>query len=552
MSRVRLASLALAVGTCALVWAAWADEFSSEDKQRILYGHGFNFTRSGLPLLTVEIMSGQKQVRLAAASGGVIVQPDGDGGAEVRAGAAFTVTTRDAKPAKIKYWTIVSRTASDPELALWKSRGYTPKTFEIGTVFAIAGDVIDSRETFVGIAPETTPDAGAKAAKKLGEQWKTSTFVHPELVERPRGTVIAKDPAGVVVENPGVIWFAPSDKDGAIVVEDVVAGSGGSQLTSTKETRRYAGRVYVTVGSDGLLTVVNAVPEDRLLMGLVPSEIFPDAPAAALEAQAIAARNELLAKIGTRHFADPFLVCSTQHCQVYGGVGPEDPRTTKAVIATRGKVMLSPGGGLAQAYYSASCGGHGEDNEAIWGTPPDPALRGHLDVMPADAKNVSTYQTVTDSNLGAFLAASAQAFPCGRTKYAKGRFRWKVSSKVPELDALLANDYGQIGSLRAIEPGERGGSGRLRSVKLVGAKGTATIEGELKIRRTLGGLKSSLFRVTPRSEGGRVVAFDFEGAGFGHGVGMCQTGAIGRAELGQKAEQILQHYYPGISVKKMY
>ena len=552
MTRPRLASLALAVGALALVWAAWADELSGEDKQRILYGHGFNFTRTGLPLLTVEIMSGQKQVRLAAASGGVVVQPDGDGGSEVRAGASFTVTTRDAKPAKIKYWTVVSRTASDPELALWKSRGYTPKTFETGVVFAIQGDVIDSRETFVGIAPETTPDAAARAAKKLAEQWKVSAFVHPELVERPKGTVIAKDGAGVVVENPGVIWFGPSEKDGAIVVEDVVAGSGGSQLTSTKETRRYAGRVYVTIGSDGLLTVVNAVPEDRLLMGLVPSEIFPDAPAAALEAQAIAARNELLAKIGTRHFADPFLVCSTQHCQVYGGVGPEDPRTTKAVIATRGKVMLSPGGGLAQAYYSASCGGHGEDNDAIWGTPPDPALRGHLDVDNKDLASVAAYKTISDGNLGAFLAASPQTFPCGRTKYAKGRFRWKVSSKVSDLDALLANDYPGLGSLRAIEPGDRGGSGRLRNLKLVGAKSTATIEGELKIRRTLGGLKSSLFRVTPRSEGGRVVAFDFEGAGFGHGVGMCQTGAIGRAESGQKAEAILQHYYPGISIKKMY
>src|SRR5262249_31923484 len=77
----------------------------------------------------------------------------------------------------------------------------------------------------------------------------------------------------------------------------------------------------------------------------------------------------LLSKIGTRHFLDPFLLCSTQHCQVYGGVKPEDPRTTRAVADTRGQVLLRDGGGLVEAYYSASCGGLGEANENVWGTP---------------------------------------------------------------------------------------------------------------------------------------------------------------------------------------
>src|SRR6185295_16431845 len=168
---------------------------------------------------------------------------------------------------------------------------------------------------------EATAEAAARTAAGLGDKWKVETFVHPEMVERPRGILVARDETGAAVENAGMIWFAP-EGDATLQVKDVVHGGGGSQLNAEKrETRRYFGRVYVTQGQDGSLTVVNAVPEDKLLDGLVPSEIFADAPPEALKAQAVAARDELLAKIGTRHFADPYLVCSTQHCQVYGGAG---------------------------------------------------------------------------------------------------------------------------------------------------------------------------------------------------------------------------------------
>ena len=137
--------------------------------------------------------------------------------------------------------------------------------------------------------------------------------------------------------------------------------------------------MYVTLDHDGSLVAANAVPEDKLLAGLVPAEMYPDAPAAALEAQAIAARTELLQKIGRRNLTDPFLLCSTQQCQVYAGAGKEDPRTTRAVEKTRGMVLLRDGGGLVDIRYSASCGGHTEDNDAIWGGEPDPSLRGRVD-----------------------------------------------------------------------------------------------------------------------------------------------------------------------------
>ena len=349
------ALLALGAASVALALSVHADEMSGSDKLRLLYSHRFSFTRDGLPLVTVEIMSGQSKVALSAERG-LRVLPQGDGGPEVTAGPAWTVTVENPRPAKLRHWIVVAHQADDTTIATWKQRGYEPKTFETGVVFGVEGEMIDSRDTLLGIAPENDVPAAERAARAIAAKWKIETSVFPEMVEAPRGMVSARDSKNAtVVRNEGVLWFSPTDVNGTLTVADVVHGGGGSQVGAEKrETRSYFGRVYITVGQDGLLTVVNAIPEDRLLMGLVPSEMFPDAPAEALRAQAVAARTELLAKIGTRHFNDPYVVCSSQHCQVYGGVGLEDERTSKAVRSTRGEVLMrGGGGGRVPAYYSA-------------------------------------------------------------------------------------------------------------------------------------------------------------------------------------------------------
>ena len=532
-------ALALAAGLGAL----YADEMSADDKLRLLYSHRFSFTKEGFPLVTVELMHGQKTVTLAADKG-LRVLPDGDGGAEIRAGTQWTVTAENTRPAEIRWWTIVSRRGTEEEAA-WKGRGYAPKSFETGIVFGVTGDVIDSRETFLGVAPAATEAAARRTADEIAKRYKVETFVHPELVRRPEATLVARDPAGVTVKNSGVLWFAPIGD--TLTVGDVLYGGGGAKVAEKRATRSYRGRIYTTVGQDGTLTVVNALPENELLMGILPSEIFPDAPAAALQAQAVAARDELLSKIGTRHFLDPFLLCSTQHCQVYGGVSEENPRTSKAVADTRGEVLLRDGGGgLVPAYYSASCGGYGEHNENVWGTPPDPSLRGHLDGDPAQLKSFAA--GVTAANLRAFLDAPAERFNCGKSKWAKGRFRWQVKLEAAELDRLVAAELPQVGAVKTLDPQDRGASGRITRLLIVGDRGSATVEGELRIRRLLGGLKSSLFLVS----GDRAAGFTLDGAGFGHGVGLCQTGAIGLAEGGVDYKKILLHYYPGSHVRKLY
>jgi stage II sporulation protein D len=529
----------------ALMGVARADETSATDKLRILYSTRFTFTEEGLPLITVEIMGGKREAKLRAKSG-VLVRPDGTGGSAVEAesGDAWTITAENTKPAVIQEWVVVETLAPDDTTGIasamtrWKDRGFEPRQFDIGTVFGVDGEVIDTREARIAIDPVASGKGstrGAELAKRFGIQ----TQVHRELVRRPSGMIIARA-GGTVIRNPSVLWFAPKKPSETLTVADVPTGTGGSQMETGKEDRRYWGSVYVTLDHDGSLLVANAVPEDKLLAGLVPAEMYPDAPPAALEAQAIAARTELLQKIGRRNLTDPFLLCSTQQCQVYAGAGKEDPRTTKAVEKTRGIVLLRDGGGMVDVRYSASCGGHTEDNNAIWGGEADPSLRGRSDTPKA---NVSR---VTDATIGDFLDHDHDAW-CSKHKLGHKSFRWTTSVRAADLSARLAIDYPEIGRVKSLEPKKRGVSGRIGVIAIRGDKGSVEIAGDLKIRRALGGLKSTLFTVKRDGD-----TFVFEGAGFGHGVGMCQMGAIGMASAGRSHDKILGHYYRGTHVHRLY
>lgn len=537
--------VAFAVMFIATAGIAHADETSPTDKLRILYSTRFTFTEDGLPLITVEIMGKRKDVRLRA-RGGLLVRPDGAGGAAIEsdAGEAWTITAENTRPAVIHDWTVVETfTPEDTagiaaSLARWKARGFDPRAFEIGTVFGVDGEVIDTRETRVAIDPVPRGKGAARAAEHA-RRYGVPTVVHQELVRRPSGTIVARA-GGTTIRNPSVLWFTPKKATETVTVEDVPTGTGGSQLQTGIEDRRYWGAVYVTLDHDGLLLAANAVPEDKLLAGLVPAEIYPDAPPAALEAQAIAARTELLEKIGRRNLTDPFLLCSTQQCQVYAGAGKEDPRTTKAVQKTRGIVLIRDGGGLVDVRYSASCGGHTEDNEAIWGGEPDPSLRGRSDDPKAGVSRV------TDRNLGAFLDGGEHAW-CARGKHGKRHFRWTERIAASELSARIAASYPAVGRVQKLVPKQRGVSGRVRVLAIHGDRGTAEVSGDLAIRRLLGGLRSTLFDVEKQGD-----AFVFRGAGFGHGVGMCQTGAIGMATAGKSHAEILQHYYRGTHLHRLY
>lgn len=523
--------------------AEGADEFSGADKLRSIYSAEFRFTKDGLPVVPVAIAEGLSSVTVSGPAGKLRLLPEGDGGAEVRADDSWQIRASNTSPAKLRYWAVVWRgpvsksQQADAELAVWKGRGESARRFEQGTLFGVGGEVIDRRECLVGVGPFSSPEAAERAQEGLA---KKGPLVHPglftELVDRPHGQIEAiGERSGAKVRNEGVLWFVAAD-DAPLRV----AGVGEKTISGT-----YAGRVYVTLDRRGSMAVVNAVPENKLLAGLIPAEIFPSAPEDALKAQAVAARGELLSKIGTRHAGDPYRLCSQTHCQVYAGVGHETPRTTAAVEATRGEVLFEAGGqDLADPVYSANCGGHSENNENVWAEMRAlPSLRGHRDA--ASRADDPYARGITNDNVTAFIDRPPPAY-CGQARLGAGdRFRWTVTRSSAELEKYFAK-Y-RLGPVKSIEVLDRGVSGRARAVRVTGATGAEVIRGELRIRQAFGNLRSSLF-VVEMQRGSAV----FRGAGFGHGVGMCQTGAVGMAETGKSYREILRHYYPGTTLRKLW
>ncbi len=541
---------ARAAGVALLLLGASAvgDELSGADKLRMVWSTQFEWTRDGMPLVTVRLAEGRDEITVSGIAGGSPVAPrvlpDGEGGAEVQGGTTWTVRLEGkGRPVTVKWHVVVARgLPSEGErlqkaAAEWRARGFSPRTFELGTVFGIRGAVIDGRERLLTVSPKDREEEARAEARALAAKFSVETDVHPEVIERFGGVLVARDERGMQLRNEGVIWFAPVE-GGRLLVEpvDKVGGAG--------ERRAYAGQVYVTVDAKGSLAVVNAVPGEKLLDGLLPAEMGAGAPTEALKAQAVAARNELLAKIGTRHLTDPYRLCSTVHCQVYAGAEHEDPRTTAAVKATHGEVMVRADGRLVDAVYSSSCGGHTEDKERAWGPPADPALRGRFDASDEDAKALAKVDPGKD--VRAFLGELPRRPWCAKVK-GGSPFRW--TARVP---ASTVEEKAGVGALKDLVVLERGVSGRAVKMKLVGERGEKVIEQELPIRRVLGNLKSAMFTVELVREGGRVKELVFTGGGHGHGVGMCQAGAMGQAAEGRTYRQILGHYYRGATVKKLY
>ena len=259
----------------------------------------------------------------------------------------------------------------------------------------------------------------------------------------------------------------------------------------------------------------------------------------------MAARGELLSKIGTRHIGDPFRLCSQTHCQVYSGAGHETARTTAAVEATRGEVLFEAAGGLADPVYSANCGGHTENNENVWPDMPAlPSLRGHRD---AEKRAGDPYATgVTCAQRGRVHRQPAAGVLRPRQA---GRRRPLPLDRHAQPGRAATSCSASTAWARS-SPSRcwsAGCPGRARAVRVTGATRSEVIRGELRIRQAFGNLRSSLF-VVEMQAGGAV----FRGAGFGHGVGMCQTGAIGMAEAGKSYREILRHYYPGTTLRKLW
>ena len=325
------------------------------------------------------------------------------------------------------------------------------------------------------------------------------------------------------------------------------------------ENRDYAGIVEIYVDESGQLAALNEIPIDVYLRGVVPAEMPAGFPPEALKAQAILSRSVVMAEKSVKHLNDPFELCANVHCQVYSGLTHEDERTNAAVDATTG-IILMQDGSLVDAHYSAVCGGHTEDADLTWRTPimhPSkgvPCTCGDSVDMPdlttetGARKWIQSMPDVCCNLSGLNLPVSSD--------YGQKHFRWEVSYTRHELEKIIKEKTGEsIGTLYDIIPLKRGVSGRLVEVEVLGSRKNIVIRRELNIRRALSStqLESSCFIVdVVHDSSGMPMEIVLTGAGWGHGVGLCQCGAARQAAQGATEEQIFEHYFPGMKVEKVY
>ena len=524
---------------------------TGDDRIGLLYSSRLTFTDKGVPELGVGLMTGRDSMSFRAASAiSVTVYTPGARRISLAATRPFSVRLGASKAAEATAQVVVAtvRQSERPSLAAirdsWLNRGVETRVIRVGSIIALKGEVINNVRYHVVTGSFTDLSAAERLVRDLTERFGANAHIFRQVTRPPTGTISLVGPDGEVLATSKDILLIETADRSPITVPNCDYGRDFSN--HGPKTRAFRGLLYVAIDGDGKLALGNWISLEMLLEGTVPAEIFQSAPPEALKAQAVAARGQLLARLGTRHLADPFHLCASQHCQAYEGINAQSARTSRAVRETRGLFLVSKGE-LVNTVYSASCGGHTEDNETVWPQPPDPHLRGKPDGPPQPGLE----NGISEGGLDAFLDRPPRAY-CRDSGYNEDKFRWTRVLSAKTATALVNRKH-PVGELLDLVPGRLGVSGRLIELKVVGRRSTVTVRRELQIRRLLGNLPSALIRIrTVKNGQGKVERFEITGAGFGHGVGMCQTGAIGRALAGQGFERILRHYYGQVEFKRLY
>ena len=341
----------------------------------------------------------------------------------------------------------------------------------------------------------------------------------------------------------------------------VTSSTGIVTIGPTATTlRRYRGKGEARTNSSATLAGVNELPVEQYLYGVVPQELGPIAypEVEAQKAQAVAARTYAIAGLGKRG-SDGYDLRATTDDQVYGGYAVEHPISSAAIDATAG-VVATYNGNLISALFSSTSGGHTANNDEAFVGAPAAYLRG----VP-DAQRGRALQHVP--SLEVFRAhanpTSLRAMKEGDFDSNWGRFhRWTFEWTSAEISRAISAFAGKsVGAVLAINVLERGPSGRVTKIEYLTEAGRFTAEKDpiraslktVNASGTLSNLLSTLFFIEPIREGGQETGgYRVYGGGFGHGVGLSQTGAVGMAEKGHGYEEILMHYYRGITLVDRY
>ncbi len=442
----------------------------------------------------------------------------------------WNIQLNDSTPAQFRYRVIVKGLNPDEfdeapqHLKEWRARGYTPESMMLGHRLRLAsGETIDARVLWICLAVRDTKLQAETLRNEL-EAEGTWAWQRAELSTTGSGK--------------GALSSAALGKAYAITFPVTLTSSQPITIAKQNvyESRSYSGDLILEIGGDGALTVTERVGISDYLSGVLPSEMPALWPTDALKAQAIAARSDVLAHMRVKHFLSGFHFTDTVRDRAYKGAGGRHPAADAAVAATRGEV-LSDGARLLPGVFSATCGGWTEDNDTVWSAPGDAALRGRSDLSAAAA---------SPTNIRKWLKST----PPGYCTYDNKHFRWKRRFSRAELTRMV-NQKHNIGRVQRVELGDRGSSGRLKWIRVYGAKGNATVKKELPIRQLFGSLPSAMFIIDEAKGANGQTEFIFTGGGRGHGVGLCQYGARGMAEAGQGYGAILRHYYAGSTVAKV-
>ncbi len=383
------------------------------------------------------------------------------------------------------------------------------------------------------------------------------------------------------------LLFEPVKAESTFELKDVTIGINFHW--ERKENQSFSGSVKFIV-EDGKITAVNVLSVEDYLTSVISSEMSATASLELLKAHAVISRSWLLAQIQKnkeiveskqeystmvvtedelvrwydREDHTRFDICADDHCQRYQGVTRASTSIVRDAIAqTRGLLLMSDGK-ICDARYSKSCGGAFEEFQYCWEDIKYPYL-----VKQRDSKTETELPDLTiEEEAEKWILSSPESF-CNTTdkeilsqvlnhydQETVNFYRWTQEYSQKELSALILKRSGvDYGDILDLIPVERGTSGRLVKLKIVGTKKTKTIGKELEIRRTLSEshLYSSAFVVEKGgNENGVPQKFVLKGAGWGHGVGLCQIGAAVMGEKGYKFDEILLHYFVGASLEKLY
>lgn len=460
--------------------------------------------------------------------------------------------SQDSKAAHVKHVIrlakIQEQDAAEKMIDQLKKQNIPAEALHVGEVLQLEEKIIDNREYWI-VTGNFENAAAAQKQQAAFYDFEDQTPVAIPLVPPDGEILLDADPLGAVVR------VVPDDlHNSRITVANVRVGI--EFHWDHREEQDYSGIVEIRFNNDGKMQVINELAIEDYLTSVNSSEMTPDCPMGLLKAQTIAARSTIFATMGKHHFGQAFHLCADDHCQCYRGTRYVQETSARAVNECLGETLFH-NNRVCDARYAKSCGGVMESFEHVWENIKVPYL-----ISGIDGEFDLDYPLYSEEKARAYIDANPDVY-CNTDKYKLPKmlefsnhlFRWKIEYTREELEEIIAEKTGEdIGELQDIVPLERGESGRLKYINIVGSKKKLRIGKELAIRRVLSKnhVYSSCFYVEKTVDRGRLTHITLVGAGWGHGVGLCQVGATIMAQKDFSYQEILAHYFKNSSLIKIY